>query len=842
MDDRYESLFARAAELPAGEARAAFLAEACRGRERLKDSLEKLLAAHDAAGRERFLESREAGDGDREDGGVTGGTGGEAATRAAGFLRDLRDGKVPDATVVLAGLVGRERVEVLERIGAVTRVRALTAAAGAAAAAGVAGVRGGEGQEAWPRIPGYRLEGRLGAGGLGVVYAAHDEKLNRRVAVKVLRAGTGEGVRRRLLDEARKAAALEDSSVVTIYSVLDEADPPAIVMEWVEGFPLDRAAAPLTFQQKAGLLRDVARGLAAAHARGVIHRDLKPQNVVVGPELRPRLLDFGLALSLEEAAAIGRGFEGTPLYASPEQVSGRPLGPATDVFSFGSLMFEVLTGRPPFGGETVGEVLEAIATCAPPFLRDVAVGVPEDLQAIALACLAWDPGARPTAADLVVELGRYLAGEPVRLRPRLYEDLLRQRVTEHAREVANWEAQGIVSREEGDRLQVMHRRLLADEDHWIIDARRLTSVQTGLYTATWMVVVASVLWVWKARDIGEGVWGWLTPLVASVWLLGAGWWAERRRETLAAASFLASGALSLAPALLALLKAWGWLAEPPDGVTQFLGTDFTNAQGFVACCGALGVSVWALARLRMTGFAWTSAVLGIGAYLFGWMTRGWLDWALWRQGLACLPLAGLVVVALGFERMGRVRWSFPFHLAALVALVGSLGVMAYDGPTLAKLGVPEGGYFDADRLVAFSMAGNGLVFLGLMMVVERAASLDLRRASKLLEMLALVHAEGALFLNAQNNREHAQVGWDVGLYLATALLFLVLGAWRARWRMLVGALAGLALGSYLLVDLGLVPKVPFILALGLGGGVVALAVFNRLLRLGRAGPGPGRKD
>ncbi|HWI57826.1 MAG TPA: serine/threonine-protein kinase, partial [Bacillota bacterium] len=176
-----------------------------------------------------------------------------------------------------------------------------------------------------PRFPGFHLEGKLGEGSLGVVYAARDEKLQRRVAIKVLHRYADEKLRRRVLDEARKAAALNDPAVVTVYSVLDEADPPAIVMEWVEGFPLDRFAAQLSFEQKARLLREVARGLAAAHARGLVHRDLKPENVIVGPDMRPRLLDFGLALSLAEAGGQTGGFEGTPLYASPEQVHGQPV-------------------------------------------------------------------------------------------------------------------------------------------------------------------------------------------------------------------------------------------------------------------------------------------------------------------------------------------------------------------------------------------------------------------------------------------------------------------------------------------------------------------------------------
>lgn len=693
-----------------------------------------------------------------------------------------------------------------------------------------------------PRLAGFRIERRLGVGGVGAVYAAHDEKLDRRVAIKVLRHRPDERLRRRLLDEARQAAGLDHPSIVTVHSVHEDADPPAIVMEYVDGFPLDRFAAELTFEQRARLLREVARGLAAAHARGIIHRDLKPDNVLVGPEMRPRLLDFGMALSVEEARRLGGGFEGTPLYASPEQARGEPLSPASDVFSFGSLMFRVLTGRPPFPGGSIHEVLDAIAATSPPFLRDVAVGVPEDLQAIALACLAARPEDRPTAEVLVVELGRYLAGEPVRLRPKLYSDLLRQRVSAYSTELLVWETQGIISGEERDRLQVVQRRLLADEDHWIIDARRLTLAQTVLYTSSWLAVVAAALLVWLAREDLPPFVAWLAPLTVTVALLGLGWFAERRGEPLASASFLAGAALSLVPSTLALLKELRLWAAVTPGVSTLLGEAFSNPQVAVACGAAFTVSVLALARLRMTGFAWTSAVLGVAAYVAILTCFGWLDWTLHRQALACLPLAGMVGVALAFEKMGRVRWSLPYHGIALVALVGCLDAIAYDGPSLVLLGLQPGGYLDDSRLQALSVALNGVVFLLLMFAADRAPSLDLRRTSRVLEVLALIHVEGALFANAQDHRDDPWVRWDVGWHVLGSVLLLLVGAWRGRWRLLVGAMGGLALGSYLLVDLGLVPRAPFILALGGAALLVAGLAFAHLHRASRGGRSAAGRD
>lgn len=774
---RAEILFARALELPAGPPREAFLAGECAGDERLAESVRSLLRAESAAA--GFLETRAIAPQEAVERSLT-------ASRVVALRRRSATSPVPE-------------------------------------------------EESPPVIPGYRVERRLGGGGLGVVYAAHDEKLNRRVALKVLRRSADVSVRRRILDEARKAAALDDPAIVTVFSVLDEADPPAIVMEFIEGFPLDRFAAELSFVQKARLLREVARGLGAAHARGLVHRDLKPDNILVGPEMRPRILDFGLALTLEEVSDVGPGFAGTPLYASPEQVRGETVSTASDVFSFGSLMFKVLTGSPPFGGDSVLDVLEAIATTPPPFLRDVAVGVPEDLQAITLACLAWNPADRPTAAVLVVELGRFLAGEPVRLKPRLYDDLLRRRVSEYSGEITNWEAQGIISREERDQLQVLHRRLLADEDHWIIDARRLTLAQTVLYTSTWVVVVAAVLLVWLAREDLSSALRWLAPVTATLSLLGVGVVAERRREKLAAASFLAGAALSLVPTVLSLLAEFGWLGVPRAPATQLFGEAFTNQQFLAACLAAFLVSAGALARLRLTGFAWTSAVLGVATYLALWLDQGWLDWRPYKQALVCLPLLAAVPVALAFERAGRVRWSSPYHWIGLLTLLGAGGVIAWEGPTLELLGVAPGGYFDAERLRDLSLALNGGLFLGLMFLTERASSLDLRRAARVLEMAALVHVEGALFASANSHRADVWVRVDVGLYLAAALLFLGVGAWRGRWRMLVGALLAVALGSYLLVDLRLVPRAPFILGMGGGSFVVALLAFVYLVRAPRAG-------
>jgi len=819
-----DAVFAEALERPIGKLRDQWLAARCGNNTALFVEVSSLLRAHDSAG--DFLNAptlQPEPDAPLPAVATQGTAVMNAAAHAEAFLRTHANPSDEQVEKFIAHLPEAVRQEARERIHAGLQLRELRKRTRALTS---------ELEDPSPKLPGFRIERKLGQGGLGVVYEAHDEKLNRRVAIKVLRQRADAQVRKRILDEARNTAALGDSAVVTIFSVLDEADPPAIVMEFIEGFSIDRFAAQLNFEQKARLLKEIARGLSVAHARGLVHRDLKPDNVLVGPDLRPRMLDFGLALSFEEASRQNRGFEGTPLYASPEQALGRPLSAASDVFSFGSLMFKVLTGKAPFAGESISHVLEAIVSTAPPFLREVAVGVPEDLQAICLACLAWNPADRPDAAQVAVELGRYLVGEPVRLKPRLYDDLLRRTISEHSTQAHAWESQGIISRDERDALQIIHRRLLADEDHWIIDARRITPLQTILSASTWLTVVATGLTVWMLRDDLVAPWRWLLPLFFTTVLLLAGHYARRAKENLAAATFLAGGALAIAPATLALLAEMGWLATVPAGVTQLFAGTFTNQQVLAASLIAFCVSVFALWRLQMTGFAWTTATLGAMSYISLLLPFNWLEQKPEIMALWCLPLGAFESLALALERAGRVRWTLPFHLVALGAIAIGLDVISVKGPTLKMLGIisEHWSYFDANRQTAFSIVLNGIIFLALMLLCERSRSLDLRRASKWLEVLAILHTISALFQNALVHREDVYVRYDVWIYLAAALFFAVLAPFRSRWRMLVGGLIACGLGSYLLVDLNLVARQPFIIGLGIVGIVVALGAFAYVRR------------
>jgi len=275
------------------------------------------------------------------------------------------------------------------------------------------------------RIAHFRVLGRLGHGGMGVVYRAEDEKLRRQVALKVLpeAVANDEERRTRFLREARSAAAINHPNIATIYEV-DETDGRIfIAMELVEGGTLRArlAKGAVTVSEVVRLARGIARGLARAHARGVVHRDLKPDNVMLTEDGEPKILDFGLAKLREERDAPGPTqleqaetasqvthegrLLGTPGYMSPEQARARPVDARTDVFAMGVVLYEMLSGELPFAGESTMDMLMAIARDPHRPLRDRNADVPEALAAIVDKCLAKAPEDRyPSARELAEAL------------------------------------------------------------------------------------------------------------------------------------------------------------------------------------------------------------------------------------------------------------------------------------------------------------------------------------------------------------------------------------------------------------------------------------------------------
>ncbi len=268
----------------------------------------------------------------------------------------------------------------------------------------------------------YEIIEKLGEGGMGAVYKARDTRLNRFVAVKVLPPDklTNEDRRRRFLQEAQSASALNHPNIVVIHDIAEFDGQDAIVMEYLAGKTLDRVIGPRGLPLAEALRHaiDIASGLEAAHAAGIVHRDLKPSNVIVNENGRAKLLDFGLAKLAGPAEAgendatrtVANQTEqgtilGTASYMSPEQAEGKKLDARSDLFSFGTVLYEMVMGRKAFQGDTTISTITAILRDEPKPISAELPGVPRELERIIQRCLRKDPARRfQTAADLRIAL------------------------------------------------------------------------------------------------------------------------------------------------------------------------------------------------------------------------------------------------------------------------------------------------------------------------------------------------------------------------------------------------------------------------------------------------------
>jgi pimeloyl-ACP methyl ester carboxylesterase len=242
----------------------------------------------------------------------------------------------------------------------------------------------------------FRVVGKAGEGGMGVVYRAHDTRLDRDVALKFLTqiARSGSEFGDRLRREARSLAALNHPNIVTIHDIDDLEGVPFLVLEWIEGRALNDPSfpRPLPTGEFLRVAGSVAEALGASHDRGIIHRDVKPANVLVADDGRVKLVDFGLSKfrDLDRDVTRTAGTVGTVAYMSPEQACGTELGPASDIFSFGVLAYELLTGQRPFRGEGPGAVISAIVSGRHTPLPDLRTDLPPRLVALVERCLARD--------------------------------------------------------------------------------------------------------------------------------------------------------------------------------------------------------------------------------------------------------------------------------------------------------------------------------------------------------------------------------------------------------------------------------------------------------------------
>jgi serine/threonine-protein kinase len=268
-----------------------------------------------------------------------------------------------------------------------------------------------------PHIPGYAVESVLGRGGMGVVFRARHLRLNRFVALKMLLCGAycSPSELTRFRREMDTVASLRHENIVRIYDMGDHDGRPYFTMEYVQGGSLAHKLSTFrpTARDAAGLLATLAAAVQAIHQAGIVHRDLKPANILLSLEGAPKIADFGLARHFQSESDLTPPGDrlGTPAYMAPEQVMGktRSIGPLVDIYALGALLYELLTGGPPFRGETAAETELQVIRQGPVPPSRLSARVPRELEAICLKCLRKEPQRRyASAAALSEDLVRYL--------------------------------------------------------------------------------------------------------------------------------------------------------------------------------------------------------------------------------------------------------------------------------------------------------------------------------------------------------------------------------------------------------------------------------------------------
>jgi hypothetical protein len=541
-------------------------------------------------------------------------------------------------------------------------------------------------------LSGCKVLGEIGRGGMARVLLAFDPRLGRKVAIKLLddalRGDTQ--IRTRFMQEARAIARLNHPNIVQIFQLGAGGEPPHFVMEYVEGAPLAEAARPLALAQKIELMRKAVLAVDFLHQHSLLHRDLKPGNILVTPNLQPKLLDFGLARVLDDRGqrpSVSGEFLGTPQYFSPEQTrADTELDARSDVFSLGTILYELLTDSLPFRGETLGELAGNIRNSDPVLPRRVNSSIPGDLQKICLKALEKNPADRYSSArELADDLQRYLAGEPVLAAPTAYARLVGDKIERHLRELQAWQQDHIITQPEFDALRNRYERLFEREDAWIMEVRRLSLSQVTLYLGAWVMVVAAALiflFPYQWFSGGRALFVVVAATIPTGWF-GVHCW--RRERIRIAVAYLLAFCLMLPVAWLVFFHQTHWFASLTRGREDleffFQFESFkhtTNAQMFWAIVFSMPAYLWLRRFTRSSVFSLIFAAL---AALLSWVVllrMGLLEWLNNDPGLPYLRLIPFALLffaaALLLERLrcgADSRYFYPIAVGfTFVALSG----------------------------------------------------------------------------------------------------------------------------------------------------------------------------
>lgn len=661
------------------------------------------------------------------------------------------------------------------------------------------------------RLSGHKIAGEIGSGGMGRVLLAFDDALGRKVAIKTLsdRYAGDPLLRARFMAEARSMARVTHPHIARIYSLGPPEEPPHFVMEYLEGAPLTRAAALLTFEQRAELMHKVALAVEFLHQQGMLHRDLKPANILVGPDLEPKLLDFGLALDLGGAERLSRAGEvaGTPEYLSPEQAAGAAaLDARSDVFSLGAVLYELLTGQPPFRADTVSDLLRRIREQDPVLPRRIDAAVPRDLQNICLQALEKDPARRyASAREMADDLRRFLAREAVLAEPAAYARLITGKVAQHLRDLESWRHEQIVSDAEYDGMRKRYERLLEREDAWILEARRLTLPQVSLYLGAWILLTGASFLTFFPYPALAGL-----PSVLAAWFAAAptAWIGIRnwqRANFRVAIAYMLAFCLVVPVAILVTLQETHWAAQLTQGQPRLelfhrlaFARQATNAQLWWSLLAGLPVCWWLRRFTRAPVFSLVFAAFSALLCLATLLRMGVLDSLDRDPGrfyFDLLPCAVLFMAAgFAFEHLRRPddsRYFYPFAVAFTWAALTGLATWHEPWANWLKSTAPW-----TRGQIEYLFLINAGVYFALDRLCDRFPSQQVRMVGKSFRFVIPGHVMTSLLLLGIDARSHFEARVLAWALPAVACVFVFASIPRQMKNFFLSGLVFFAIGAY----------------------------------------------
>lgn len=601
----------------------------------------------------------------------------------------------------------------------------------------------------------YRVIRKIGEGSAGEVFQVADTLLERLVAIKFLQAKTPrDETNSKRWHEARLMSQLNHPNVAQVYEIGEAEGQRFIVMEWVDGLPLNEAWKELPLQQRLNLYLRVLDAIATAHSRGIIHRDIKPSNILVTSELRPKVLDFGIALETQYLSSIEQGlYRGTPAYTAPEQVT-QPIhiSPSTDVFALGILLYQLITDTLPFPQTDPKKLFIAIKTEYPELPSAIQQKVPIPLQNICLKALEKDPQNRyPTARDLADDIHRYLRGEKVWSRPSFLLDKIQQEIFYHRQKLRVWCDNELLTENEFDRLESIYERVISPPDPSIIEARKLSLSQVCLYLGGWIAVLGSFVLFYKTWNQVPIYWR-PTPAIAAtavMTLFGIIMW--RQKESRLAVGFFSTANLLIPITILLTLGQWDILSSinyPLGTETIYEGLSEAgshlivgNLQLFISSCCWLAFSFVFLRLTRSSIFVLFSIIAFLVWLSTCYIIAGMEDWAPdIVAGRYLFAGIGLFILGTVLDRHRFTHYAWSLCIAGLVFIVIPLSIIAISENTLFGwlLLKPEE-WLSQDEQHALSFAFNGLIYLGLAKLCRFLGTVLQRRLAQILNWLGPLH-------------------------------------------------------------------------------------------------------